>query len=144
MSDDITFRSATKQDEKTIKRMVHAARLDPTSLKWQNFMVAEHAGRVVSIGQIKQYPGCQEMGSLVTLKSHQGRGIASRMIAELEARAQRPLYLLCESKMEPFYQRFDYETIGYWQAPAFLKLKLTPALLFRLFGIRVLVMRKDT
>lgn len=140
--DSLKIRPALAQDENTIKQMVYKEQLDPTSLKWQNFLVAEVEGRIVSIGQIKRYPKCNELGSLVTLREYRGQGIAAQLIQALEAQAGFPLYLLCASKMEAYYQRFGYQTIAWWDAPAFLKLKLSPTLLFRLFGIRVLVMRK--
>ena len=53
-----------------------------------------------------------------------------------------PLYLLCLQKMVPFYEQHGYETIGWWQAPAFLKLKLLPTFLMRLLGMRAHVMVK--
>lgn len=138
----ITIRSATENDSSIIKQMVRQARLDPTSLKWQNFLIAEADGEIVGIGQVKQLPNCEELGSLVTKRAYRGQGVGARLISELEARAGRPLYLLCEAKLGTYYQRFGYETISWWSAPAILKLKLTPALILRLFGIRVLVMRK--
>ncbi|MCB9458963.1 MAG: GNAT family N-acetyltransferase [Anaerolineaceae bacterium] len=139
---DIHLRAATAADEVTIKRLVRQARLDPTSLKWLNFMVAEHEGRIVAIGQVKPYPGCQEIGSLVTLPRYRGLGIASRLMSALENRAGKPLYLLCLQKIVPFYEQRGYETITWLQAPAFLKLKLSPTLIMRLFGMRVRVMVK--
>lgn len=138
----LQIRPATANDEATIKAMIRQERLDPTSLKWENFFVAEQDSKIVAIGQIKQYPGCQELGSLVTLPAYRGQGIAGQLIAALEEKAEWPLYLLCLAKMEPFYQRFGYEAISWWQAPAMLKLKLTPTLLVAPFGIRVRVMRK--
>lgn len=138
------IRPATAADAKTIRQMVWQEHLDPTSLKWENFLVAEHEGNIVAIGQIKQYPGCEELGSLITDEAYRGLGLGGQVIAALEARAGRPLYLLCAAKMERFYQRFGYETITWWQAPTFLKLKLAPTIVFVPFGIRVLVMRKDT
>lgn len=140
----VDIRPAVAADESTIKQMVRQARLDPTSLKWSRFLVAEAGGEIVGIGQVKQYPGCQELGSLVVHRAYRGRGIAAQLIAALESRAEFPLYLLCESRMGPYYERFGYQTIGYWDAPWPLKVKLTPTLLFRVFGIRVLVMRKDS
>jgi amino-acid N-acetyltransferase len=137
------IRDATAQDEAIIKAMIHREHLDPTSLHWQNFLVAEEDGQIVSIGQIKRYRGCEELGSLVTLPEYRGRGLATQLIGELESRAGRPLYLACNDKMEPYYQRFGYQRIGYWQAPAMLRLKLLLPLMFRLFGIRVIAMRKD-
>ena len=136
----ITIRPAQANDAKTIKAMVSREHLDPTSLKWQNFVVAEHEGQIVGIGQIKRYRDCNELGSLVTVPQYRGQGVAARIIHALEAQVEPPLYLLCASKMEQFYCGFGYETIGWKDAPTTLKLKLLPTFLFRLFGIRVLVM----
>ena len=143
MSPSYNIRPATETDATTIKRMIRKARLDPTSLKWQHFLLAEDgAQKIIGIGQVKPYPGCEELGSLVVLPDYREQGIGGALIEALEARAGRPLYLLCLSTMGPYYQRFGYQRISWWAAPWFLKLKLSPALLFRLFGMRVFVMRK--
>lgn len=139
---DISIRPARENDSAIIKQMVKQERLDPTSLKWKNFLIAEVEDEIVGLGQVKQLPNCEELGSLITKKAYRGKGVGEKLISALEARAGRPLYLLCESKMEAYYQRFDYESVSWWDAPAFLKLKLAPAVIARLFGIRVLVMRK--
>lgn len=138
----VEIRPATAGDQAMIRKMVFDARLDPTSLRWQHFLIAEDGAEIVGIGQIKEYPGCQELGSLIVQPEYRARGIGARLIAALEAKAGRPLYLLCESGMEGYYRRFGYVTIGWIQAPWFLKLKLLPVLPFRLLGIRVVVMRK--
>ncbi len=143
MSDlPIHIREATIDDDPIIKQMIREARLDPTSLKWERFLIAEHEGEIVGIGQIKQYLGCEELGSLVTKKGYRGQGIGGKLIAALEARAGRPLHLLCGAHNETYYLRFGYETISWWDAPAFLKFKMSPTLPLRLLGIRVLIMRK--
>jgi amino-acid N-acetyltransferase len=139
----LTIRPAAATDQPTIQRLIRAARLDPTSLKWQNFLVAEWDGELVGIGQVKPYPGCRELGSLVVLKQYRKNGIASKLIEALEALHPRPMYLLCPGHMEGFYNRFGYVTIGWMQAPPFLKLKTFITLPFKFFGIRVLIMRKD-
>ncbi|MCA9914875.1 MAG: GNAT family N-acetyltransferase [Anaerolineae bacterium] len=141
-SPPIEIRPATAADDTTIKQMIREAQLDPTSLKWQNFLIAEVDGKIAGIGQVKPYPGCEELGSLVTVREMRGKGVGGAIIAALEARAGRPLYLLCVDKMEPYYQRFGYQTISWWDAPWPLKTKLSFTLPFRLFGIRVLVMQK--
>jgi amino-acid N-acetyltransferase len=140
----VQIRAAVEQDAARIRQMVRDEQLDPTSLDWRHFLVAEQDGQIVGIGQIKEYPGCQELGSLVVLREYRDQGIAGQLITALESKAGRPLYLLCRERMEPYYQRFGYQTISFWQAPAVLKLKLIPALLLRVFGIRVLVMEKST
>ena len=142
MLDEITFRLAKETDAETIKQMVHAEHLDPTSLKWQNFRVAEHQGRIVAIGQVKRYPHVNELGSLVTLANYRGKGIASALIQQLEDTVGFPLYLLCAGRMEAYYERFGYQTIRWRDAPAFLQLKTAIVQPFRLVGLRVCIMQK--
>jgi len=137
------IRPATAADDTTIRRMVRAARLDPTSLHWRNFLVAEQDGKLIGVGQIKPHPGCQELGSLVVLPAYRGQGVADALIAGLEVRAGRPLYLFCQDNMTAYYGRFGYQLIRYWDAPWFLKLKMLIPLAFRLFGVRIVIMRKD-
>ena len=74
------IREARHDDEVVIKRLVRAANLDPLSLHWKNFLVAESAGRIVGAGQVKPYPNARELGSLVVLPSHRGRGIGSAIV----------------------------------------------------------------
>jgi amino-acid N-acetyltransferase len=138
----VNIRPAAEADEATIKRMVRAEGLDPTSLKWQHFLVVEVDGKVVGIGQVKEYPGCQELGSLVVLPEYRGQGIAGELIRSLETRAGRPLYLLCRDRMQAYYERFGYELIPIWRAPRPLLLKLLFTRLFLLAGIRIVLMWK--
>jgi amino-acid N-acetyltransferase len=140
------IRPATAADQPTIRQMVVREKLDPTTLKWQNFLVAEIEGDppvIVGIGQIKPYPGAPELGSLVVLREYRGQGIAADLIAALEARAPRPLYLLCQNKMQSYYGRFGYRRISFAEAPRPIKLKLLPTFAFRLFGVQVIAMCKD-
>lgn len=140
----VNIRPAVEQDAPTIKRLVRAEHLDPTSLDWRHFLVAELEGQIVGIGQVKPYPGCHELGSLVVLRPYRGQGIAAQLIAALEARTERPIYLMCAGRWrEQYYQRFGYRTISFWRAPRVLRLKLAAVLLFRLFGVRIIAMRKD-
>ncbi len=139
---EITIRPAVETDKRTIHQMIRDESLDPTSRDWRNFLIAEADGQIVGIGQIKPYPDCQELGSLVVLPDYRNRGVAGLLISALEAKANRPLYLVCESKMEPYYTRFGYQTIPFREAPRTLKLKLAASLPFRLFGVRVIAMRK--
>jgi amino-acid N-acetyltransferase len=138
----VNIRPAMEGDHLVIRKMVRDARLDPSTVQWQNFLVAETEGQIVGIGQIKPYPDCQELGSLVVLPAYRNHGVAGALIHELESRAQRPLYLICLQKMQPYYERFGYRVIGWQDTPNTLRNKLRITFLFRLFGIRVIAMRK--
>lgn len=139
----LTIRPATEADAPQIKRMVRAEGLDPTQLRWSNFLVAEVDGDIVGIGQICQHRTCQELGSLVVTSDYRQRGVASALIAALEARAGRPLYLMCAASKQPFYERFGYRAIGWRETPRALWIKRAAAFPFRLAGVRVVAMRKD-
>ncbi|NDJ60751.1 MAG: GNAT family N-acetyltransferase [Chloroflexi bacterium] len=118
--------------------------LDPTSLHWENFLVAEQDGQIVGIGQIKPYPSGPELGSLVVLAAYRGQGIAAQIIGALSASAPRPLYLMCLDKLESFYARYGFQRITRAEVPPGpIRLKLTLATPFRLVGLRVIVMRRD-
>ncbi len=140
---DLQIRPAAAVDAALIQRMVRGARLDPTQLRWSNFLIAEIDGAVVGIGQVRRHRTCKELGSLVVTRDYRQRGVASALMAALEAQAGLPLYLMCEASLESFYRRFGYHTIGYWETPGTLRLKRTFTLLFRIFGVRILAMRKD-
>jgi N-acetylglutamate synthase-like GNAT family acetyltransferase len=136
------IRSATAEDETDIKRMVRAARLDPTKIYWQNFVIAEIDGKIAGIGQVRQHADCRELGSMVTLKPHRGQGVARAIITELEKRNGLPLYLFCPGHRQTFYALSGYEAIGYGQLPRTLKLKMLLPMLFRIFGFKIITMVK--
>jgi N-acetylglutamate synthase-like GNAT family acetyltransferase len=139
----IVIRAATASDAGTIRTLIKRGQLDSSSVHWGNFLLAEHEGQIIGMGQLKPYPDCTELGSLYTLRQYRGQKVASRIIAALELKARFPLYLICRDKMEAYYQRFGYRTIPWRQAPRSLKLKIAFTWLFLVFGIRVLVMRKE-
>ncbi|MBW4438144.1 MAG: GNAT family N-acetyltransferase [Pleurocapsa minor GSE-CHR-MK-17-07R] len=144
----VTIRAARAEDAETIRAMIRHETLDPTSMKWPNFVIAEDtdasgAVQVVAIGQIKPLPGGhRELGSLIVVESHRGRGLAGQVIAALEANAPRPLYLLCETKREALYARYGYQPLSVWRAPVVLALKwLVPTVLWgwRGYSFRLMV-----
>ncbi len=140
----INIRPATAEDDAAIKHMIRDEQLDPTTLKWQNFLVAVDDaadGQIVGIGQIKVLRGAHELGSLVVLKEYRGRGIAADLIRALQARAPRPLYLLCETKMRDYYAKFGFQPLSFWGAPLIMKGKwLLPSALFFFAGYRFALM----
>ncbi len=140
----ISIRPALASDEAVIIQMIHAEQLDPTSLNWRNFLMAVDEAadnQIVGIGQIKILRGAYELGSLVVVEGYRGRGIAGNLIRALQARAPRPLYLLCETKMCSYYAKFGLRRISFWHAPLIMEVKwLIPSTIFFLAGYRFALM----
>ncbi len=138
----VSLRPATEADQSAIWRMVFAARLDPTSLDWRNFIVAVDDAKVVGIAQVKPYADCRELGSLMVEPAYRKRGIGGRLIETLLRRERGEVYLLCASTLAPYYAKFGFVVIDGRQAPATLRRKLRFAALFRLVGARVVAMKR--
>lgn len=141
----VTVRRATPADQTTIRRLVRGAQLDPTALHWSHFVVAEIDGAgSVGIGQVRPYPRCPELGSLVVRKRFRGRGIAAAIIHALLESEPGTVYLECQVHMVPYYERFGFQEIPWYRAPMPLKLKAgMGALLGRLFGFRIAAMQRE-
>ena len=145
MLDAISIRPARQEDAATIKRVVRAAGLDPSSLHWPNFLVAEKGGRVIGVGQVKPCAGARELGSLVVLKPYRGRGIGSAIVRALIEREQDDLFLLCQDRLESYYAQFGFRRARLHDLRGVVKLKYMFAQMFRaLFRARVIAMRRTS
>lgn len=140
---DVSLRQAFPDDQAVIRDMIRAARLDPTGLHWSHFWIAEHDGEVVGIGQVRPYPNCRELGSLVVRADYRGRGVGAQIVQTLLEQEKGTVYLECELHNEAFYNRFGFRRIPRLQAPMPLRLKLIAALGLRLFGIQVIGMKRE-
>jgi N-acetylglutamate synthase-like GNAT family acetyltransferase len=82
-------------------------------LKWPYFVVAVDGDAVVGVAQVKVHKrGTRELASVATAPDRQGEGIASRLIGELLAREAGTVYLYCEQKLVPFYERFAFREVA--------------------------------
>lgn len=142
MADEISIRPARVEDTRAIKRMVRGAGLDPTLLRWENFLVAEKDGNVVGIGQVKPYRGARELGSLVVLKAYRRQGIGAAIIRVLIEREPGALFLLCRDRLESYYARFGFRRVGLRDLRGAVRLKYAFALLGRAAGVHVIAMRR--
>ena len=110
----IVVRPATVADQKTIKAIIRAVQINPTDLKWQNFVLAvdQDSGAIVGTAQVKQHgDGSRELASIATVPSHRQRGIARQLISHLLAEHEGTLYLTCLDTMESFYEKFGFRSI---------------------------------
>jgi N-acetylglutamate synthase-like GNAT family acetyltransferase len=116
-----TIRRATAEDAETIKQMVRSAPLDPNAIDWRYFDVLEidedGKPKIVSIGMMRPEKDIHEIDSVVTRKEYRGKGYAAAVVQSLLDRAPRPLYLLAETALVPYYERFGFQTIPTPEAP---------------------------
>ncbi|MBO9998685.1 MAG: GNAT family N-acetyltransferase [Cyanobacteria bacterium SID2] len=104
-----TLRRATVEDLPGIRGLVFRAFLDPTQLRWQQFWVLEIDRRIIACGQLREFDGVQELGSLVVARDWRHRGIGTAMAKHLIEQATRSLYVDCLGKrLCLFYQRLGF------------------------------------
>ena len=109
-----TLRAATTADQPIITQLVRSERLNPMGLAWKNFLVAEETSskQIMGIGQLRPHrDGTVELASLVVMPAARGTGVGSLLVNALIAKADHPLYLMCERGKVPYYQRFGFEDI---------------------------------
>lgn len=106
-----SLRSAHEEEQSLIKSFIRNEHLNPLSLNWRHFWLAETAGgKIIACGQVKQHgDGSRELASLVVLPAWRGRGVAASMISRLKLEAGPPLWLTCRSGLIPFYAKFGFE-----------------------------------
>jgi len=118
-----TLRNAGQQDAVRIRKMVHAAHINPFSLDWRRFLLAvDEAGAVVGCIQVKPHgDGTREMASLVVVPEYRGQGFARVMIQAVQAGHPRPLYLTCRSPLQRLYRRFGFRSLELNEMPPYFR-----------------------
>ncbi len=143
MPETYTIRSAHAGDEATIKAFIRAEHLDPMNVHWPNFLVAEEAGRIIGIGQVKPFRSGRELGSLVVTADRRQSGVGGAIIRALIERERGPLLLFCLAYREPYYAKFGFQRCGLRDLPGQFKLKYAlGTALTTLVGHRLIVMQR--
>ena len=139
----MNLRPATQADQPIIKRIIRDENLNPMSLDWRHFLIAEENGVVIGIGQMKQHgDGSRELASIAVVPERRGQGIASEIIRALLATENGNVYLTCRDKMETFYNRFGFCKIGRDEmTPYFRRLHRIGNIFARLAKTEMLVMK---
>ena len=119
----MNLRNAERSDQKTIRRMVWNAGINPMQLDWRRFVLAvDEAGEVIGCVQVKPHgDGTRELASLVVAPDWRGRGIARLLIEHQLATHAPPLYLTCESRLEPLYRRFGFYALAFEAMPPYFR-----------------------
>ena len=118
------LRPARAKDIWAIRKLVLSAKLDPTQIRWSQFWLIECEERVVACGQLRHFPGAQELGSLVVAPAWRSRGLGTYLVKHLIQEATQPLYLEClGSRLAQFYTRFGFVSVSWQELPQALKWK---------------------
>lgn len=130
----IRLRPATKADAGRIRSMILRVQINPMSLDWENFLLAVGSDDVlVGCGQVKTHgDGSRELASIAVEEAWRHRGIASRLVGELQDRHGPPLWLTCRSTLVDFYARFGFSEVSQpGELPAYFRKILRLARMFR-------------
>lgn len=146
MKSKITLRPARGTDKSVIRSLVFGARLNPTGLDWQRFVVGiDSSGEVVACAQIKPHrDGSQELASLVVSPEYRGQGIARLIMEHLIQHHAGDLYLMCRASLGAFYRKFGFEAVaGTEMPPYFQRVSRLASLaeILREEGVSLLIMR---
>jgi N-acetylglutamate synthase-like GNAT family acetyltransferase len=118
------IRPAIRADQPAITALVRAAGINPLSLHWPRFRVAEDAGRVVGVAQIKTHSDAsRELASLAVAPDRQDEGIGSALVEHWLAQpeGQPPLYLMCRNELEGYYTRFGFRRVERGEMPPYFR-----------------------
>lgn len=141
---ELTLRPATKEDASFIKDLIHRVEINPMDLDWRRFMVAvDRSGKILGCGQLKPHgPDVIELASIAVESEYRHQGIARLIIEHLIARAPRPLYLTCRSRLGSFYQKWGFRSIGPEEMPPyFRRLARLAGMMNIFFNDKLLVMK---
>ena len=117
------LRPARETDSNRIKALIHLVGINPVGLDWRRFVVAANdQDEMIGCGQLKPHgKDILELASLAVYPEHQGKGVGGALIQYLSKDSPRPLYLMCESSLGAFYEKFDFREIPYEEMPRYFQ-----------------------
>jgi N-acetylglutamate synthase-like GNAT family acetyltransferase len=117
------LRPASETESAQIKELIHLVGINPMDLDWKRFVVAVNdRDEMIGCGQLKPHgKDILELASLAVYPDHQGKGVARAIIEYLLKDSPRPLYLMCESSLGPFYAKFGFRGISYEEMPRYFQ-----------------------
>lgn len=118
-----TIRPARETDAAQIQDLIHLVGINPMGLDWKRFVVAvDDRDEMIGCGQLKPHgQEVLELASIAVYPEHQGNGIARLIIEHLLKESPRPLYLMCESSLGPFYEKFGFQAVPYEEMPRYFQ-----------------------
>jgi N-acetylglutamate synthase-like GNAT family acetyltransferase len=118
-----SIRPARETDAAPIRELIHLVGINPMGLDWKRFVVAVNdRDEMIGCGQLKPHgQEVLELASIAVYPEHQGNGVARLIIEHLLKESPRPLYLMCQSTLGPFYEKFGFRAIPYEEMPRYFQ-----------------------
>jgi amino-acid N-acetyltransferase len=111
-------RRARPEDQPAITAMVRRARLNPSGLHWEQFVIGERDGRAVGVAQLRRHPdGTKELASLVVEPGAREHGIATQMVDALLADETAAVYTLIDRRFVDHFARWGFRQVGPGELP---------------------------
>ena len=119
----ISIRAAQEAEAAQIRDLIHVVGINPLGLDWKRFVVAvNERDEMIGCGQIKPHgQDVLELASIAVYPEHQGKGVARAIIEHLLECSPRPLYLMCQSSLGTFYEKFGFQAITYEEMPRYFQ-----------------------
>ena len=119
----ISIRAAREEESAQIRDLIHVVGINPLGLDWRRFVVAVNdRDEMIGCGQIKPHgQEALELASIAVYPEHQGKGVARAIIEHLLEDSPRPLYLMCQSSLGTFYEKFGFQAITYEEMPRYFQ-----------------------
>jgi len=146
---EFIIQPATRDDFQAIRSLIHSVQINPTGLDWRRFLVAvTPQGNLLGCGQIKTHDhGSREIASIAVQEQVRGLGVARAVIEKLLAfEPERPIYLMCRTRLKLFYVKFGFHAIGLEEMPPYFRRICRVERIFNSIAQpanRLLVMRLD-
>jgi amino-acid N-acetyltransferase len=117
------IRPALETEASQIRELIYQVGINPTGLDWKRFVVAVNdRDEMIGCGQLKPHrKEVLELASIAVYPDHQGKGVARDIIEYLLKDSPRPLYLMCQSSLEPLYEKFGFRAISYDEMPRYFQ-----------------------
>jgi N-acetylglutamate synthase-like GNAT family acetyltransferase len=118
-----TIRPAREDEAGRIRDLIFLVGINPMGLDWKRFVVAvDDQDEMIGCGQLKPHGAdILELASIAVYPAQQGKGVARLIIEHLLQNSPRPLYLMCQSSLGSFYEKFGFRAISYEEMPRYFQ-----------------------
>lgn len=116
-------RPARESESAQIRDLIYSVGINPMGLDWKRFVVAANdRDEMIGCGQIKPHgQDVLELASIAVYPEYRGQGVARAIIEHLLKDSPRPVYLMCESSLGTFYEKFGFRGISYEEMPRYFQ-----------------------